>query len=157
MTSPFPQPNQVLCPIMQLLIARAPPHSAMIDSGTSRHPFPQSCHVCPARKSFSLHAALLCVVCTTSFFAAAGHPRPSPYSPGTRVMTQWTRAEGGDDLYYPGKIDRCNGHTCGIHYDDGDTWKGSIHHIRPLLTFMNIGHILRKYITSKIKIFKRIV
>ena len=44
---------------------------------------------------------------------------------GSRVRTQWTRAEGGNDHWYNGTITKvfANRHAS-IRYDDGDVWTG---------------------------------
>ena len=44
---------------------------------------------------------------------------------GSRVKTQYTRAEGGDDRWYAGTIRKvfANGRAT-VHYDDGDKWTG---------------------------------
>lgn len=45
---------------------------------------------------------------------------------GARVQTQYTRDEGGDDLWYTATVTHCyeNG-TSSLRYDDGDSWTGS--------------------------------
>mmetsp|Transcript_80474 Transcript_80474/g.225824 ORF Transcript_80474/g.225824 Transcript_80474/m.225824 type:complete len:104 (+) Transcript_80474:83-394(+) len=45
---------------------------------------------------------------------------------GSRVQTQWTRAEGGNDQWFPGTVKAvfADG-TIKIQYDDGDKWTGS--------------------------------
>merc|ERR1712048_355661 len=49
---------------------------------------------------------------------------------GSRVQTQYTRAEGGDDQWYSGTIVKvfANNHAK-IKYDDGDKWEGPTQHI----------------------------
>ena len=44
---------------------------------------------------------------------------------GTRVQTQWTREEGGDDRWYAGSVSAvlASGEVT-IKYDDGDRWTG---------------------------------
>ena len=46
-------------------------------------------------------------------------------SKGARVQTQYTRDEGGDDLWYTASVTACyeNG-TTRLAYDDGDSWTG---------------------------------
>ena len=48
---------------------------------------------------------------------------------GSRVKTQWSSAEGGDDGWYQGVVTRVNGTTATIRYDDGDTWTGDATHM----------------------------
>ena len=49
---------------------------------------------------------------------------------GSRVKTQYTRAEGGDDRWYSGTITKVfANHRATIHYDDGDKWTGDTQHI----------------------------
>ena len=49
-----------------------------------------------------------------------------PLSVGTRVQTQWTRAEGGDDSWHAGRVVAflASGEVK-IKYNDGDDWTGS--------------------------------
>ena len=48
-----------------------------------------------------------------------------PLYVGTRVQTQWTREEGGDDRWYAGSVSAvlASGEVT-IKYDDGDSWTG---------------------------------
>lgn len=56
--------------------------------------------------------------------AVGGHG--SALHRGTRVRTQWTRAEGGDDQWYQGVVQDVYGNgQVTIRYDDGDEWTGS--------------------------------
>ena len=49
---------------------------------------------------------------------------------GSRVQTQYTRAEGGDDRWYAGTIvEVYANHKAKIRYDDGDKWTGDTMHI----------------------------
>ena len=50
----------------------------------------------------------------------------TPLYVGTRVQTQWTREEGGDDRWYAGSVSAvlASGEVT-IKYDDGDEWTGS--------------------------------
>ena len=50
----------------------------------------------------------------------------TPLYVGTRVQTQWTREEGGDGRWYPGRVVAmlASGEVT-IKYDDGDDWTGS--------------------------------
>jgi len=49
---------------------------------------------------------------------------------GSRVQTQYTRAEGGDDRWYSGTITQVYANQkAKIHYDDGDRWTGDTMHI----------------------------
>jgi len=52
---------------------------------------------------------------------------------GSRVQTQYTREEGGDDRWYSGTITTvfANEHAT-IRYDDGDVWTGATCYIRLL-------------------------
>jgi len=44
---------------------------------------------------------------------------------GSRVCTQWTRDEGGNDQWYNGTVRKCFvGDDVQIKYDDGDSWTG---------------------------------
>lgn len=46
-------------------------------------------------------------------------------SVGSRVQTQYTRDEGGDDLWYTGTVRALyDNSTAAIAYDDGDSWTG---------------------------------
>ena len=49
-----------------------------------------------------------------------------PLRVNTRVQTQWTREEGGDDRWYAGSVSAvlASGEVT-IKYDDGDEWTGS--------------------------------
>ena len=49
----------------------------------------------------------------------------TPLYVGTRVQTQWTREEGGDDRWYAGSVSAvlASGEVT-IKYDDGDHWTG---------------------------------
>ena len=49
----------------------------------------------------------------------------TPLYVGTRVQTQWTREEGGDDRWYAGRVVAmlASGEVT-IKYDDGDHWTG---------------------------------
>ena len=49
----------------------------------------------------------------------------TPLYVGTRVQTQWTREEGGDDRWYAGSVSAvlASGEVT-IKYDDGDRWTG---------------------------------
>ena len=49
----------------------------------------------------------------------------TPLYVGTRVQTQWTREEGGDDRWYAGRVVAmlASGEVT-IKYDDGDRWTG---------------------------------
>ena len=50
----------------------------------------------------------------------------TPLYVGTRVQTQWTREEGGDDRWYAGSVSAVLASGEGtIKYDDGDEWTGS--------------------------------
>ena len=67
-------------------------------------------------------------------FAAATVVGPSsqlqgadgPIRQNSRVQTQWTRDEGGNDEWYAGTVVSMTmtGHV-NIRYDDGDSWTGS--------------------------------
>eukprot|EP00929_Paragymnodinium_shiwhaense_P103788 TRINITY_DN6754_c0_g1_i1.p1 TRINITY_DN6754_c0_g1~~TRINITY_DN6754_c0_g1_i1.p1 ORF type:complete len:554 (+),score=124.76 TRINITY_DN6754_c0_g1_i1:80-1741(+) len=47
-------------------------------------------------------------------------------TPGTRVKTQFTKEEGGDDLFYDGVIKKVTpSGDVTIKYDDGDVWTGN--------------------------------
>ena len=56
-----------------------------------------------------------------------------PLYVGTRVQTQWTREEGGDDRWYAGSVSAvlASGEVT-IKYDDGDEWTGSAMDVRLL-------------------------
>ena len=45
---------------------------------------------------------------------------------GARVQTQYTRSEGGDDLWYTGTVrSLLDIGSASIEYDDGDRWSGN--------------------------------
>ena len=49
-----------------------------------------------------------------------------PLHVNTRVQTQWTREEGGDDRWHAGTVNAIlESGKVTIKYDDGDVWKGS--------------------------------
>jgi poly(3-hydroxybutyrate) depolymerase len=54
------------------------------------------------------------------------------FSVNDRVMTQWLRAEGGNDRWYSGRITSCRGANCSIRYDDHTTWTGPRQYIHRL-------------------------
>ena len=43
---------------------------------------------------------------------------------GSRVRTQWCRAEGGNDCWYNGTVTKVFTNAASIRYDDGDRWTG---------------------------------
>jgi len=57
-----------------------------------------------------------------------------PFKNGDRVQTVWTKAEGGDDKWYPATITGVpSANTVTIKYDDGSYWTGSSNWVRRLL------------------------
>lgn len=70
----------------------------------------------------------LCYRCCSRARRIAGRPPLSLAAgnglihEGSRVETQWERAEGGDDCWFAGTVTYVTRDLAVVRYDDGDTW-----------------------------------
>ena len=79
----------------------------------------------------------------------------TPLYVGTRVQTQWTREEGGDDRWYAGRVVAmlASGEVT-IKYDDGDNWTGmgvDVHLLddaHPLKRTVGVADRVQGYLSS---------